>query len=119
MGAAGCWLGLVVLLAVSDGCGLLEYFGSGAGGTDGVHTCLGKTGAGVGWGQGCAVGVAWGAITRGGEAVQTINRVSVVCRCGLLRSYVAWGCSIDWSQSLVSSAWSVMHGMQSVCALID
>jgi len=48
MGAAGCWLGLVVLLAVSDGCGLLEYFGSGAGGTDGVHTCLGKTGAGVG-----------------------------------------------------------------------
>ncbi len=105
MGAAGCWLGLVVLLSVSDGCGLLEYFGSGAGGTDGVHTCLGKTGAagaggtdgvhtclgktgaGVGWGQGCAVGVAWDVIARGvAVAGKTINRVAVVGRCGLLRS---------------------------------
>jgi len=48
MGAAGCWLGLVILLAVSDGCGLLEDAGSGAGGTAGVHTCLEKMGAGVG-----------------------------------------------------------------------
>jgi len=87
MGAAGCWLGLVVLLSVSNGCGLLEYFGSGAGGTDGVHTCLGKTGAGVGWGQGCAVGVAWDVIARGvAVAGKTINRVAVVGRCGLLRS---------------------------------
>ena len=87
MGAAGCWLGLVVLLSVSDGCGLLQYFGSGAGGTDGVHTCLGKMGAGVGWGQGCAVGVAWDVIARGvAVAGKTINRVAAVGRCGLLRS---------------------------------
>jgi len=48
MVAAGCWLGLVRLLSVSDNCRLLEDAGSGAGGTNGVHAGWEKGGAGGG-----------------------------------------------------------------------
>jgi len=53
--AAGCCLGLVKLLFLTNGCRLLMGSTSGAGGTDGVHICWGKVGAGMD-----CKGVQWG-----------------------------------------------------------